>query len=644
MSYSAWSPSTRAFAAGAALAAADLNGAFGAAVAAFSAGASYSAGQQVSYNGLFWTATTAVSPGLWNPAQWTVAGFPSSGAGLLANNGTGTLTWAPRMWVDAREFAGFAMDGQTDCGPALQAAVNYVAALGGGDVVLPACPPAVNGSGAALPISPVYTPASGGTPAVLCNPTGIFPIIVNTGVNLNGLVRIIGQGWNETCQSGTLVYTTNTACTPFNFNGEAAVGCSVERVAFMQNQPAPVSGWTPTIYAATIYMNNTVGMVTVRNCFFYNCYLAIDNDESARCDLDGIWGQPLGIGIRMNYCYDCSNAEKIHFWPYWSEGPTSLANGASRDPSHYVVQWMQAHAHAIALKRVDGLQCPSIVALGYFAGLFISYSAANGAAQPGGGPSRIQIGKVYCDSCTWSVYFDPASTAPPIIGIDDLRTGAEGFVTAAIAGGGSIYFGGGGATLTIGQAELFYTPGSPVQFAAAGGGNNLAIGVLTVTDINETISAGATPGPIFQTPTSTTTPNQIIVGAWLIEEGTTGGASIVTAGNAWVNSPQNTPLNIPVASGGTANLVASRKVQMLNTGSSAVSGLTVTLPTSFPEDCTICITCIGTGGITGITWNGGGTPVVTASTSLASGAAVSLMYINVGSESEEPYNAWITVH
>jgi hypothetical protein len=131
--------------------------------------------------------------------------------------------------------AGAKGDGATDDSPAIQAALNAMAAKGGG--------------------------------IVYCPPTG-RPYLLHTGLTVPGGVKLLGSGTRNLqggsinipawCAVGTWLQctdTTNSAVT-LGTTSTPAHGASVSGVNFIYSQPTPGSTWTPTDYPFAVLIQS----------------------------------------------------------------------------------------------------------------------------------------------------------------------------------------------------------------------------------------------------------------------------------------------------------------------------------------------------------------------------------------------------
>ena len=247
--------------------------------------------------------------------------------------------------LHVREF-GAVGDGVADDAPAIQAAVDAMAATGGG----------------VLEFGPRrYRLAS--------------PVVVS-GVS----VTFQGAGFTEgpNVAAGTWLTIDTTGFTPFTFTGVAARGSAVRDLAIRQTHGAPqVPGWAPTPYDFVFRIQDCLGAVDFENVFLCAVNRGIWCDNSGRLTIQRLRGQVFTTGIEMDRAYDTSRIEHVHFWPF-----------ATSDED--VLRWQQDNQDTLVFRRVDGLFMDDVFVLGARAAVLFAASAA-------GSTTKFYIGSLYTD-------------------------------------------------------------------------------------------------------------------------------------------------------------------------------------------------------------------------------------------------------
>lgn len=108
----------------------------------------------------------------------------------------------------------------------------------------------------------------------------------------------------------------------------------------------PLQNWktsaSPIVYPATIQDNGSQAVdVTLSHLMFYNSYIAISLKHSDRHNIEYIFGDPLLIGIEIDYCHDESRIHHIHFHETYANGTNALAT------------WKMQNGRGIVLYRSD---------------------------------------------------------------------------------------------------------------------------------------------------------------------------------------------------------------------------------------------------------------------------------------------------
>lgn len=125
-------------------------------------------------------------------------------------------------------------------------------------------------------------------------------------------------------------------------NGAANVtSVFLEKIGTIRNQAAPGAGWAPLAADYDIFCGNAD--LHIRDVMLWNPTkgIQINSGSGARLDIDGLFGQPLQMGINVVYALDVVRIRNVHFWPYWSNDVT------------YVQPYTLANLIPIQLERCD---------------------------------------------------------------------------------------------------------------------------------------------------------------------------------------------------------------------------------------------------------------------------------------------------
>jgi hypothetical protein len=256
--------------------------------------------------------------------------------------------------VHVRDF-GAAGDGTTDDAPAIQAAVDALAADGGG----------------VLQFGPRrYRLAS--------------PVLVD-GVS----VVFQGAGFTEgpNVADGTWLTIDTTGFTPFTFTGLGSRGSAVRDLAVRQAHTAPIGpSWAPTDYDFVFRVQDCFGAVDFDNVFLCGVNRGIWIDNSGRFNIQRLRGQVHTTGIEIDRAFDIGRIDHVHFWTF----VTSATD---------VVRWQQANQDAIVLRRNDGIFIDDIFVLGARSALRLS-SSVNGVT------TKLYVGNLYADFAQYGIWVD----------------------------------------------------------------------------------------------------------------------------------------------------------------------------------------------------------------------------------------------
>ena len=296
--------------------------------------------------------------------------------------------------VHVREY-GAVGDGVANDAPAIQAAIDAMAATGGG----------------VLQFGPRrYRLAS--------------PVTVN-GVS----IIFQGAGFTEgpSPRDGTWLTIDTTGFTPFTFTGVNTRGCAVRDIAVHQaHGAAQAPGWTPTGYDFVFRVQDCLGSVDFGNVFLCAVNRGIRIDNSGRFNIQRLRGQVFTTGIEIDRSYDIGRIDHVHFWTF----ATSDAD---------VLAYQQQTLDAILLRRNDGIFLDDIFALG-------ARSVLRFAASASGVTTKFYLGSLYADFAKYGIWIDGS-------GVDGQVANATTQGEAA-APGGSILAGSSGIRIDGSNARL----------------------------------------------------------------------------------------------------------------------------------------------------------------------------------------------
>ncbi|BDG73449.1 glycoside hydrolase family 55 protein [Roseomonas fluvialis] len=402
-----------------------------------------------------------------------------SGAGAVTRRTTlaqlrsGLLADRP---AHVRDF-GAVGDGTTNDAPAIQAAVDALAATGGGVLEFGA---------RAYRIS--------------------TPIVVN-----NAAIIFQGAGFTEgpNVASGTWLTINQTGFTPFTFTGIASRGSVVRDLAVRQTHTAPVGpGWAPTDYDFVFRVQDCLGAIDFDNVFLCAINRGIWIDNSGRFNIQRLRGQVYTTGIEIDRGFDAGRLQHVHFWPFVS---------AADD----VVRWQQQNQDSIVLRRVDGIFMDDLFLFGARSGLRFSTSAS-GTAR------KFYIGKYYSDFTQYGVWIDGNGVAGQIA---NMTTQSELFNSggAAYVGGGGIRIDGNNARVQIGNLRIDDAESNSIR--VNGTGNRLDIFSFRAEFYNR-LNDGSAAIHVANVPVGT--PNAVFLGSPALLGGGNGGPLVNSGTNSFV--------------------------------------------------------------------------------------------------------------
>lgn len=201
--------------------------------------------------------------------------------------------------------------------------------------------------------------------------------------------------------------------------GEAKHFCRLHDFGTYREQPAPGTGWAPTVYSEDIRVESRVD---VDDLVLLDPYLGIKVRSNGVLQVGTLKGQPLYTGIEFERTSDINNIGVVHFWPFWCQESTVTA---------YTV----ANAVALRIRRADGLRVDRIFTYGYAWTL-----DAQDVSGDASGFASYSFNAIYCDKAGGGVriksdYYQSYGTIGSITVNSDSAVGGSG---AAVEVGGGV--------------------------------------------------------------------------------------------------------------------------------------------------------------------------------------------------------------
>lgn len=207
---------------------------------------------------------------------------------------------------------------------------------------------------------------------------------VDNTLNIPIGLSIVGESYpmyNGGNQHGTFFHLNHTGV---GFDATGATGVRyISRIATMRNQPDPNGEtFTPNAHDWDFKFRSCVD-IYMRDCLLLNPTKGIifthDGVSGAnRFNLDNIVMQTFGVGVQVDYCYDVSRFDGLHFWPFWSTAPA-------------VQRWMQNNTEVIISKRNDNPIFTRIFSIWHKSGIRIAQAPTLGPNLVGGSTSKLKL-------------------------------------------------------------------------------------------------------------------------------------------------------------------------------------------------------------------------------------------------------------
>lgn len=292
-------------------------------------------------------------------------------------------------------------------------------------------------------------------------------------------IRLVGQGWNETHASGTVLHIPpqpagwNGPAT-FHVAGPAARGSVFRGFSIRQDQPPPAPGWRPRPYAPVFFIDATMGQVTIQDILAAPVYDLVKADRSGRLAILDVRAQALNSLAAIDRSYDSDRYIGLHVWPYWSTQPDVLA-------------WQQEHLRALRLGRVDTPFLDQIF-------MIHGRSLVSADGSPDGPPSKIEAGALACDFCALAIDVGAPDVTASIGSL--MWQGQSSRSTDPIVGGRAVSARGKNARLRISRMVAERSEGAAID--APGAGAAIMLGETHVNLINQGRSGAAVVGALGQ--------------------------------------------------------------------------------------------------------------------------------------------------
>jgi hypothetical protein len=310
-----------------------------------------------------------------------------------------------------------------------------------------------------------------------------------SGITVPEGVIVEGQGWSNSDGvpgTGTWIHVTGTGFTPILVNSSRV---QLRSFGIYQDQTTPGGGWSPTVYPPAIKLVNSVEGLQIDDLMLLNVYDGIwqasttgngggNPGFTGRIEIHRLFGQPLHIGVKLEFIADVIRISDVHFYPFWN------ANAIS---------WTKANGGAgFQLYRVDDPQFNNLFCYGYDA-LFSLRGVNDGLTN--GGVSQLQATNLSADN----------SNHLAIIAQNDLVGSEWVNVTGGGAGQGNAMFDVQGSRNVLHISNV-RTLGDQLLKVGSDGNH--------IIDVNNLFADGITPGNTDKIVQSDSTTNEVRISGY----------------------------------------------------------------------------------------------------------------------------------
>lgn len=258
--------------------------------------------------------------------------------------------------------------------------------------------------------------------------------------------------------------------TGVGFNVAAAGNALMGSVYFdgigtVRNQPAPVSGWTPTANDFDIKINNTD--VHIGRLMLYNATkgVQLNNGAAGRLTIDRLFGQCMQVGLDVDAAFDVVSANGVHFWPFWMD-------------NSFVHAYTIENLDAVYLRRCDNPKFTNLFTIFSRAGIRFGQNAL-------GRTLKVKVANADFDRGKFGIWVDSTVTSGVLGFFQNVthqgETGAAGSEFLKIDGTNS--------TLDFGAVRTDYCGLSAVNISGAA--NTTRFGVATLLNYNQDVAGVA---------------------------------------------------------------------------------------------------------------------------------------------------------
>lgn len=215
-----------------------------------------------------------------------------------------------------------------------------------------------------------------------------------------------------------------------------------------------------------------------------------------------VHGQPLAIGVEALSNYDNLYGDILHFWTYWSNNPN-------------VLSYMRSGTIGLHTGRADALHVHDIFCYDCWKGWDVdTFAGAGNGAYPGGTTFLASADRLYGDSTTFPIFFEPGVSTATI----EIKEFISQPSTLAPNSAG-VYMQGSQNTLDITQGFFDYSGTSHI--ASNGANNYIHVNKALVGSWNYGTTSGA-PTNYYAFSGNATSPIVIDNFSYAVDVGTTG--------------------------------------------------------------------------------------------------------------------------